>query len=196
MEEEEHQQGGLTSGLDDALDESDEYLEDFSSSTQMHEAVVSPPAIVKRHPVIPGIKKVAASANPTMLRIPSFSMEDEDVPIGDSPGAKRFQQTTKFAREVEAAAAASKEKEAEEKTKVSSIEQIANAIEVDRDFSVRRSPDDDKMEVGTPVLTPSRHSYTSGGGVSASVRRESISEPFTPVYSRVTTPTLELSPTS
>ena len=55
-------------------------------------------------------------------------------------------------------------------------------------------PDDDKMEVGTPVLTPSRHSYTSGGGVSASVRRESISEPFTPVYSRVTTPTLELSP--
>ena len=194
VEEEEHQQGGLTSGLDDALDESDEYLEDFSSSTQMHEAVVSPPAIVKRHPVIPGIKKVAASANPTMLRIPSFSMEDEDVPIGDSPGAKRFQQTTKFAREVEAAAAASKEKKAEEKTKVSSIEQIANAIEVDRDFSVRRSPDDDNMEVGTPVLTPSRHSYTSGGGVSASVRRESISEPFTPVYSRVTTPTLELSP--
>ena len=194
VEEEEHQQGGLTSGLDDALDESDEYLEDFSSSTQMHEAVVSPPAVVKRHPVIPGIKKVAASANPTMLRIPSFSMEDEDVPIGDSPGAKRFQQTTKFAQEVEAAVAASKEKEAEEKTKVSSIEQIANAIEVDRDFSARSSPDDDSLEVGTPVLTPSRHSYTSGGGVSASVRKESFSEPFTPVYSRVTTPTLELSP--
>ena len=48
MEEEEHQQGGLTSGLDDALDESDEYLEDFSSSTQMHEAVVSPPAYFKK----------------------------------------------------------------------------------------------------------------------------------------------------
>ena len=45
VDEEEHQQGGLTSGLDDALDESDEYLEDFSSSTQMHEAVFLHPLL-------------------------------------------------------------------------------------------------------------------------------------------------------
>ena len=206
--EELQQQGGLTSGLDDALDESDDFLEDYASATLMHEAVISPPAVVDTHPINPPINKAPASANTTMLRIPSFT--NEDVPIGNSPGAKRFQQKTKFAREtkVSAEALAKGEEEGEEKTKVNSIEAIANAVESERvvsdivdekgHFPGSRSPDE-SPKVSTPVLSPA-HSYGGGGGGgsggdSGSLQtRESTSEPFTPVYSRVTTPTLELSP--
>ena len=206
--EELQQQGGLTSGLDDALDESDDFLEDYASATLMHEAVISPPAVVETHPINPPISKASASANTTILRIPSFT--NEDVPIGNSPGAKRFQQKTKFAREtkVSAEALAKGEEEGEEKTKVNSIEAIANAVESERvvsdivdekgHFPGSRSPDE-SPKVSTPVLSPA-HSYGGGGGGgsggdSGSLQtRESTSEPFTPVYSRVTTPTLELSP--
>ena len=205
--EELQQQGGLTSGLDDALDESDDFLEDYASATLMHEAVISPPAVVETHPINPPINKASASANTTMLRIPSFT--NEDVPIGNSPGAKRFQQKTKFAREtkVSAEALAKGEEEGEEKTKVNSVEAIANAVESERvvsdivekgHFPGSRSPDE-SPKVSTPVLSPA-HSYGGGGGGgsggdSGSLQtRESTSEPFTPVYSRVTTPTLELSP--
>ena len=206
--EELQQQGGLTSGLDDALDESDDFLEDYASATLMHEAVISPPAVVETHPINPPISKASASANTTMLRIPSFT--NEDVPIGNSPGAKRFQQKTKFAREtkVAAEALAKGEEEGEEKAKVNSVEAIANAVESERvvsdivdekgHFPESRSPDE-SPKVSTPVLSPA-HSYGGGGGGgsggdSGSLQtRESTSEPFTPVYSRVTTPTLELSP--
>ena len=206
--EELQQQGGLTSGLDDALDESDDFLEDYASATLMHEAVISPPAVVETHPINPPINKASASANTTMLRIPSFT--NEDVPIGNSPGAKRFQQKTKFAREtkVSAEALAKGEEEGEEKTKVNSVEAIANAVESERvvsdivdekgHFPGSRSLDE-SPKVSTPVLSPA-HSYGGGGGGgsggdSGSLQtRESTSEPFTPVYSRVTTPTLELSP--
>jgi hypothetical protein len=206
--EELQQQGGLTSGLDDAFDESDDFLEDYASATLIHEAVISPPAVVDTHPINPPINKAPASANTTMLRIPSFT--NEDVPIGNSPGAKRFQQKTKFAREtkVSAEALAKGEEEGEEKTKVNSIEAIANAMESERvvsdivdekgHFPGSRSPDE-SPKVSTPVLSPA-HSYGgSGGGGSGGdsgslQTRESTSEPFTPVYSRVTTPTLELSP--
>ena len=206
--EELQQQGGLTSGLDDALDESDDFLEDYASATLMHEAVISPPAEVETHPINPPISKASASANTTMLRIPSFT--NEDVPIGNSPGAKRFQQKTKFAREtkVAAEALAKGEEEGEEKAKVNSVEAIANAVESERvvsdivdekgHFPESRSPDE-SPKVSTPVLSPA-HSYGGGGGGgsggdSGSLQtRESTSEPFTPVYSRVTTPTLELSP--
>ena len=206
--EELQQQGGLTSGLDDALDESDDFLEDYASATLMHEAVISPPAVVETHPINPPISKASASANTTMLRIPSFT--NEDVPIGNSPGAKRFQQKTKFAREtkVAAEALAKGEEEGEEKAKVNSVEAIANAVESERvvsdivdekgHFPESRSPDE-SPKVSNPVLSPA-HSYGGGGGGgsggdSGSLQtRESTSEPFTPVYSRVTTPTLELSP--
>ena len=62
-----------------------------------------------------------------------------------------------------------------------------------------RRRQDESLKVSTPVLSPA-HSYGGGGGGgsggdSGSLQtRESTSEPFTPVYSRVTTPTLELSP--
>jgi len=198
QEEEQEQQQGLTSGLDDALDESDDFLEDYASATPLHEAVISPPAVVESHPINPPIIKAVKTA---MLRIPSFS-ENEDVPIGNSPGAKRFQQKTKFAEEAEAKAKAAVkgEEEKEEKRKVSSVEGIANSVATTNNeavqFSASKSPDD-SPGVSTPVLSPS-HSDSGGGGGgsggdSASLKRAE-SEPFTPVYSRVATPSLELSP--
>ena len=195
QQEQQEQQQGLTSGLDDALDESDDFLEDDASAMPLHEAVISPPAVVESHPINPPVIKAVKSA---MLRIPSFS-ENEDVPIGNSPGAKRFQQKTKFAQEAEAKAKAAVKGE-EEKRKVSSVEGIANSVATTNNeavqFSASKSPDD-SPGVSTPVLSPS-HSDSGGGGGgsvgdSASLKRAE-SEPFTPVYSRVATPSLELSP--
>jgi len=145
----------LTSGLDDALDESDEFE---SAMLFIQEAVVSPPVVVV---VADAPVENGALENPKMLRVPSFSMEsNEDVPFDDAETT-----TAKTA-----------------------------LIESDTvpDFAINTSRENkESIEDDDGPVSPSRAPSPSESDISL---KESTSEPFTPQYSRVATPTLDLSP--